>query len=112
MTKRTLYALGIFITLLLGTFLFQRLCSECGVMQQRLSTSQKVQPAAVQARLPYVTFYDWNLEYITKDIAVFNAVSASILANSSLKEPIGVTKNKTEEKQSRKKTPSTLNKEP
>jgi OOP family OmpA-OmpF porin len=86
MSKKALYLLGIAITIILGTFLYLKLCCNCGVTEPQADT-EKVPPTAIKSDnfVPFVlngSGFEYqtndNLKFLKNNSALIQPVSDSI----------------------------------
>lgn len=86
MSKKALYLLGIAITIILGTFLYLKLCCNCGVTEPKADT-EKVPPTAIKSDnfVPFVlngSGFEYqtndNLKFLKNNSALIQPVSDSI----------------------------------
>lgn len=86
MSKKALYLLGIAITIILGTFLYVKLCCNCGVTEPAADT-EKVPPTAIKSDnfVPFVlngSGFEYqthdNLKFLKNNSALIQPVSDSV----------------------------------
>jgi OOP family OmpA-OmpF porin len=89
MTKKTIYLLGVIITILLGTYFFMTCCSCCG------ETTEITETKVIEETLPEATthpfkFSDGSFSYDANDNFNFNRSSSSILMPLSTQVTKGI----------------------
>ncbi|WP_298504251.1 OmpA family protein [uncultured Maribacter sp.] len=90
MTKTTTNLLGIFITILAGTYFYITCCSECGATVKKEPVNETVIPAKPTATSYPFAFSDGDYAYNDNDNYNFNASTSSILMPLSGKVEEGI----------------------
>ncbi|WP_158974765.1 OmpA family protein [Cellulophaga sp. L1A9] len=94
MTKKTIYLLGIIITILLGTYFFITCCSCCGASSEITETEIIIEETLPEATAYPFKFSDGSFAYESNDNFNFNRSSSSILMPLSTSITEGITSTK------------------